>query len=174
MSAIRADAPSTTAATPTIAQSCARRLNLTYALLAAFGTRTAVRISSAESDVWRKSTNRSAAAIVRCPPGPSTVTVAVEREEDRRQVAVRVGVGDRPADRAAVSHLRVADPGRGLGQTGQPRRDDIRRGHLAWVVSAPIVIASGVSVMPRSDAIPPISISTSGAASRSFISGISE
>ena len=53
VSAIRAEAPSTTAAAPTTAQSCARRLNLTYALLAAFGTRTAVRISSAESDVWR-------------------------------------------------------------------------------------------------------------------------
>jgi hypothetical protein len=53
VSAILAVEPSTTAAAPTTAQSCARRLNLTYALLAAFGTRAAVRISSAESDVWR-------------------------------------------------------------------------------------------------------------------------
>ena len=33
--------------------------------------------------------------------------LAVERERDRAEVAGRVGVGERAAERAAVAHLRV-------------------------------------------------------------------
>ena len=42
----------------------------------------------------------------------------VEREQARGQVGGRVAVGDRAADRAAVTHLRVAD----LGRRGREQR----------------------------------------------------
>ena len=63
-----------TAATPTIAQSWARRLNFSNAQPApsVFGTRTSVMISSGASAVSRKSRKKSSAAITRSPPLPRT------------------------------------------------------------------------------------------------------
>ena len=41
-----------------------------------------------------------------------------ERQGGRREVAGRVGVGDRPADRAAVAHLRITDVARRMSEQG--------------------------------------------------------
>ena len=49
--------------------------------------------------------------------------VGVEREGHRRQLRRRVGVGDRPADRAAVADLEVSDERERLGQQGHRLTD---------------------------------------------------
>ena len=60
------------AATPTIAQSCARRLNFwkPHPAPCIFGTRISVSSSSAASADVRKPSKKSAAAISRVPFGP--------------------------------------------------------------------------------------------------------
>ena len=47
----------------------------------------------------------------------------VQGQAERRQVAGRIGMGDRPADRAAVADLHVADVGDGLDR-------DLQRGRV--------------------------------------------
>ena len=103
--------PLRTAATPTMAQSCARRLNFWNDQPAPgiFGTRISMSISSGASAVSRKPSKKSVAAI-----SASTVRAlrderAPEREHYCREVGCRIAVGDRAAQRAAVAHLRVAD-----------------------------------------------------------------
>ena len=106
----------TTAATPTVAQSCARRVNLRYDQPVAAELRHAdlgqhllrperpSRRRRGRSPPPRPSARRS---------GPAIDELGVEREHHRRQVGGGVAVGERAADRAAVAHLRVADqPGR--------------------------------------------------------------
>ena len=107
-----------TAATPTMAQSWARRLNFSNAQPApsVFGTRTSVMISSGASAVSRKPRKKSSAAITRSPPLPRTTMLPPEREDHRGQVRRGVAVRERPAERAAVADLRVADLARGCAQ----------------------------------------------------------
>ena len=48
--------------------------------------------------------------------GPADVELGVERERNGGVLGGRIGVGDRPADRATVADLEVADQRRGRGQ----------------------------------------------------------
>ena len=100
-----------TAATPTIAQSCARRLNFSNAQPAplVLGTRTSVMISSGASAVSRKPWKKSSAAITRSPPLPRTTMLPRRASTHRGQVGRRVAVRERAAEGAAVTDLRIAD-----------------------------------------------------------------
>ena len=65
---------------------------------------------------WNRPLKKSPAATVRdAPPAPRITKLRAEREHHRAHVAGRIGVRDRPADRAHVTHLRVADLLRGVG-----------------------------------------------------------
>ena len=108
------------AATPTIAQSWARRLNFwkPHPAPCIFGTRISVSSSSSAQ-------RRGEEALVEVGGGDLARAVRAlgdvgraERQRRRRQVGRRVGVGDRPADRAPVAHLRVADV---AGRVGEQR-----------------------------------------------------
>ena len=70
--------PLRTAATPTMAQSWARRLNFwnDQPAPATFGTRISVSSSSGASAVSRKPWKKSVAGMVRSPLGPRTTMVA--------------------------------------------------------------------------------------------------
>jgi hypothetical protein len=83
----------TTVATPTVAQSWARRVNFTYDQPAgqSFGTRISASTLAART---------------------AHDHVSVERRQNRRQVGRRIAVRNRTADRPAVSHLRIADQAR--------------------------------------------------------------
>ena len=105
----------TIAATPTVAQSCARRVNLRYdqPVTAELGDpdlgqqlpRPDGRVEDAAEELGRG--HRPLAF------RPGDHELGFQREHHRRQVGGRVAVGERAADRAAVAHLRVADqPGR--------------------------------------------------------------
>ena len=107
--------PSTrAAATPTVAQSCARRSILRYVPACTFGT----RISVSTSCACERRDEHAGEELCRgdrpLAARPARDELGVEREHDRREVGRRVAVRDRTADRAAVAHLRVADPGGGL------------------------------------------------------------
>ena len=102
---------STTAATPTVAQSWARRLIFMYDQPAepSFGTRISTSISSGASAVWKTPVKNSPPAIARSPPGRATTSSRVEREDHGGEIRGRIAVGERPSDRAAMPHLRIAD-----------------------------------------------------------------
>ena len=141
--------PLRTAATPTMAQSWARRLNFWNDQPAppALGTRTSVSSSSGASAVSRKPWKKSVAAMVRSPDRAARHERAAEGEHHRGQVGRRVAVGQRAADRAAVAHLRVADL---AGRVGQQRhlawsRSDVSTSR--WRVSAPMATWSPASRM---------------------------
>ena len=106
--------PSTrAAATPTVAQSWARRTCLRY-VPTAFGTRISVSISCCSSALSNGPVKNAAAGIVRSPSGPCATSSASSVSRIVRQVGCRIAVRDRAADRAAVAHLRVADQRGGL------------------------------------------------------------
>ena len=93
--------------------------------------------------------------------------LGVERQRRRTEVTGGVGVRQRAAEGAAVPDLRVRDLRDGLGQQQRVLLDqavvDARR---RAVVIAPITMASPSSRMPRSESMPPRSMTTSGALSR--------
>ena len=119
--------------------------------------------------------NRSAAAIVRTSVRPLYLDRPVQREQHRRQVAVWVGLRDRAADRAAVSHLRSPIPAAASASTGQPRRTISDAATSSWRGErADDDLRRRRRRCPAGFEMPAMSISTSGAASRSFIIGTSE
>ena len=106
---------STTAATPTVAQSSERCRNLTYDQPAApvFGTRTSTISSFGVERRLEEAAEALARAEHALAAGTARDDLRVEREDDRGQVRGGVAVGERAADRAAVPDLWVADePGR--------------------------------------------------------------
>ena len=123
-----------TAATPTIAQSCARRLNFWNAQPAplVLGTRTSVMISSGASAVSRKSWKKSSAAITRSPPLPRTTMRAAQGEHApragrtrgrRARASRRACRGGGPAGRRPRSRPRS-----GAARARAPARRARRRG----------------------------------------------
>ena len=167
-----------TAATPTIAQSWARRVNFSNAhpAPAHLGTRTSVIISSG----CERRLEEPEEEVVRRDPagavGPAHGDAATERERPRP--------GGRRRDRRGPTSRRAC---RGGGPAGRRPRPAARRGagraprarrwstRSQWRVSAPItmcvaVLADAVEARRRR----PTSTSTVGVASRSFISGSSE
>ena len=74
-------------------------------------TRISVRTSVGSMAVWNVSRKKSRAAIVALAGLAAADDRGVARDEDRRPVRGRVGVGDGAADRAPVADLRVADRG---------------------------------------------------------------
>ena len=80
------------------------------------GKRTAVSTSAGSRHVVHVETKNSAAGTVRTPAGPRDDELGVEREGDGGQLRRRVGVGDRPADRAPVADLEVPDQRNGPSQ----------------------------------------------------------
>ena len=110
------------------------------------------------------------------PEALRTITEPPTASSDGRQVAVRVGVGQRAADRAAVAHRLVADAARRLGDDAGSRAGARpTRAMSRCRVTAPITSSSP----SRADAASArrcraMSTSASGAASRSFIAGSSD
>ena len=129
--------PSMTAATPTIAQSACRRLNLTYAAELTLGTRTSVISSPGWREVVRYPVNRSPASIVRLPLGPCTAT-----EPPRASSSV----GRSPWESACASDPPIVPRFRTCGSpipaavsasTGQPDWIVAESATSRWVVIAP-------------------------------------
>ena len=168
-----------TAATPTMAQSWARRLNFWNDQPApgTLGTRISVSSSSGSRADSRKPVKKSRR---RDRPArraaPRATSDAAERQHDRGQVRRRVGVGDRAADGAAVAHLRVADL---AGRVGQERHLRPAAGREVsrsrWRVSAPMATWSPAS-RTYGEVVEPADVdrAPTACASRSFISGSSE
>jgi hypothetical protein len=52
--------------------------------------------------------------------GPASLDRGAHREQRRAPVALRVGVRERPADRAQVAHDRVGDLRRGIAERAEP------------------------------------------------------
>jgi hypothetical protein len=77
-----------------------------------------------------------------------------------------------PADRSFVAHLDVADIACDLGKERTGALEKIGRFDIVMVVSAPITIFLSRSPIERRLPIRPISITTFGCESRSFIAGI--
>ncbi len=108
-----------TATTPTVAQSCARRLNFWKDQPpGAFGTRISVSISSGTDRRLQETDEEVACRDLTAAAGPLYDKGGVKGQYGRRQVRRRVPVGQRPADRPPVAHLRVADL---TGDVGQHR-----------------------------------------------------
>ena len=106
----------TSAATPTVAQSCARRLALRYAQPVespSFGTRDLdEHLAGPERGLEHAGEELGGRHDALAALAPRD-ELRAEREHHGRQVGGRVAVGERAADRAAMAHLRVADlPGR--------------------------------------------------------------
>ena len=114
--------PLRTAATPTIAQSWARRLNFwnDQPAPATFGTRISVSSSSGASAVSRKPGEEVVGRDLALAPAGRGDERGAEREHDGGQIGCRVAVGDRAADRAAVAHLRIADLAGGVRAAAAP------------------------------------------------------
>ena len=163
--------------TPTMAQSWARRLNFWNDQPApgAFGTRISVsssvglqrRLEEAGEEVVDGDGALAARALGH-ERGP-------QREQHRGQVGRRVAVGDRAADGAAVAHLRVAHLAGGVAQE--------RHLGAEQVAGLEVAVAGEARRWRRGRRrrgcttgrdSRPMSMSTDGAASRSFISGSSE
>ena len=117
-----------TAATPTMAQSWARRLNFwnDQPAPSIFGTLISVRTSSGCRSVSRKPWKKSVAAMVRRSLRSDRGEGGAQGQAGRRQVRRRVAVGDRSADGAPVAHLGIADL---PGDVGQQRHVTLQ--HLA-------------------------------------------
>ncbi len=108
----------TSAATPTVAQSWARRLYFRYdqpVESPSFGTLISVSSSPGPTAVSNTPVKKSAAATVRSPPGPTIDELGAEGEHHGGQVRGRVAVGERASDRAPVTNLRIADLAGGGG-----------------------------------------------------------
>ena len=136
-----------------------------------FGTRTSTKISSSPSAVVKRSWKKSAATTRRCPPGPA-ITNSASR--------ATIGAGRSPAGSACAqappmvprcrtcgsatvsTHLAISDAC--SATNGSPTTSK-------YGVIAPMTIASPSSRTPLSESILAKSISSSGAASRSFITG---
>ena len=109
---------SATTATPTVAQSWARRAIFTYDQLR---VRAELRHPDLDEHLaFRQRGREDARAEVDGGNRPLAARAAhdhlrVEREEDGGEIGGRIAVGDRPSDRPAVSHLRIADLARGEG-----------------------------------------------------------
>ena len=117
---------STTHATETSAKSPGRRANSSKAVptsAAVDGKKTQdVSSSSGSAAVIRKPSKKSSAATVRSPLGCAGRPSRPE-QPTRRELGRRIGVGDRPADRAAVADRRMADVGNRFRQQWTLRRD---------------------------------------------------
>ena len=98
----------------------------------------------------------------------------VQREQHGWEVGGGVGVRDRAADRAPVPDLRVADLARGVREQRHLTGEQFKWWTSWCLVSAPIATCEPRSVTKDRSCSPPRSMITSGAASRSFISGSSE
>ena len=112
--------PTRTAATPTVAQSWARRAYFRYVPSAPFGTRISVSTSCRSSAVSNGPVKNDVAGIARSPPGPRATSSASSVEQDGAEVGRGVGVSERAADRPAVANLRIADVPRRVGENGAP------------------------------------------------------
>ncbi len=112
--------PFMTAATPTIAQSWARRVSFCHPQRApgCLGTRTSVRISSAASAVSRKPLKNVVGRDLALPPSAAGDERRTEREAGGREIRRRVAMSERPSDRAPVPDLRIADL---TGDVGEQR-----------------------------------------------------
>ena len=80
------------------------------------GRCTAVTSSSGSSVVVNEDTKKSAAGMRRRAPDAAHLDLGVQRHGHRGQFRGRVGVGERPAQRAAVADLEVPDVRRRPGQ----------------------------------------------------------
>ena len=109
---------------------------------------------------------RSAASTARVPSGPIDVDHAIEGDGGGQDVARRVRVGQRAADRAPVADLGVAGGLGGLRRVPSTApRIVASAATSASVVVAPMRMppAAPAGAMPRRLAIPPMSTSFAGA-----------
>ena len=110
-------------------------------------------ISSGSSAVSNRPLKKSSAAIRRL----LVMIVAPRPEHGRRIVGVRIVVGERAADRAAMAHRRIADHAGELGQRRQRLLDRLRVRHLDVARRcAPITIERPFTSMPREPSIRPM------------------
>ena len=109
-----------TTATPTIAQSWARRTNFwnPHGARQPSGVRISTSTSSSASAVSQNPRKKSVAAISRSPDGPRATSVAAKGKHDGGKVGGGIAVRQRSADRAAGAHLRVADEPCGVREQG--------------------------------------------------------
>ena len=169
--------PLRTAATPTMAQSWARRLNFwnDQPAPATFGTRISVSSSSALERRLEEPGEEVGGGDDRARHGPRArdqVPPSASSTAGRSEAGI--GVGDRAADGAPMADLGVADLAGGGRQDRHLRRKRSDVSTSRWRVSAPMAMWSPASRMPRRSAMRPTSMSIAGWASRSFISGSSE
>ena len=103
----------TSAATPTVAQSCARRWYLMYdqpVESPSFGTLISVStLPRPDGAVSNTPVKKPAAGHGPLAAGAGDDELGAEGQHHRGQVRGGIAVGERAADRAAVAHLRVAD-----------------------------------------------------------------
>ena len=113
--------PLWTAATPTMAQSWARRLNFwnDQPAPAALGTLISVRISFVGQRRLQEALEEVVGGDLALPVGPDDGERGVEGQHHGRQVRGRVAVGDAAADGPPVPDLGIADLAGGVGQERQ-------------------------------------------------------
>ena len=137
------------------------------------GMRISVRTSVGSIAVVKVSRKKSRAAIVALAGLAAADDRRVRREQHRRPVGGRVGVGDRAADRAPVADLRVADAAGDVVQERVAVADDVgSRGSGGASPGAPIRRSSSVSTMPSRPPTSRRSTRRPGWASRSLSSGM--
>ena len=167
----------TSAATPTVAQSWARRVNFRYdqpVHASSFGIRISVSISPAPHADSNTPWKNSAAGTVRSPAGPAITSSAP---------SARITAGKSEAGSQWASDPPIVPRWRTCGSPINPAVCETI-GQCSWIngsswsalyrVSAPIASHSPVSRTYESSAIRPMSTSRDGRAKRSLSNGISE
>ena len=102
------------------------------------GMRISVSTSVGSIAVWKVSTKKSRAAIVRSPFTLRQTSVAPRGDQHGRPVRRRIGVGAGAADRAPVADLRIADAAGGLVDAPDSARRSGVSWMRRWVTRAPI------------------------------------
>ena len=87
----------------------------------------------------------------RTPAGPDGLHLGAERQGHRRQLAGRIGVGDRAPDRAAIADLEVPDVGDGPRQERYGGHGGVRLGdrlaHHRADADSPVAPLDGVEAL---------------------------